>query len=65
VGHCSASISTICTIGKDLLRDPDSMARVTCVPARLRRYQACPVWQWGHFTVVDTGATNTKPHSQL
>jgi hypothetical protein len=34
-------------------------------PGWLGRYQACPVWQWGHFTVVDTGATNTKPHSQL
>jgi len=29
------------------------------------RYQAWPVSQCGHFTVVDTGARNTNPHSQL
>jgi hypothetical protein len=29
------------------------------------RYHACPVWQWGQVTVVDTGARKTQPHWQL
>src|SRR5271170_1300509 len=28
-------------------------------------YQACPTWQCGQDTLVDTGARNTQPHSQL
>src|SRR5271168_296975 len=59
--HCSANISRICTIaGQARVRARARLSAGTAIPC----YQACAMWQWGHFTVVETGARNTQPHWQ-